>query len=188
MCWLVSEPSLGLTSQGTLSHILLGDCTSYRHNLDLGIQRVQVIFQLLLWWYFTNFKESQRASRCLSHECPALLQNKKQNKTQKPTLQLRLVLLSRCTLQRSFLFFTPAVAFHLLFPHPTPGTPWNPAHLPKGNTPLLLFGLCPLSLNDSISEDHRAQWLRPRLLELNRFSVHNCCVSVGIGLPRWRQW
>lgn len=150
MCWLVSEPSLGLTSQGTLCLICYqGTCTSYRHNLDLGIQRVQVIFQLLLWWYFTNFKESQRASRCLSHKCPALLQKKK--KTQKPTLQLRRVLFSRCTLQRSFLFFTPEVAFHLLFSHPTPGTPWNPAHLPRGNTLLLLFGLCPLSLNDSIS-------------------------------------
>lgn len=80
MCWLVSEPSLGLTSQGTLCLICYqGTCTSYRHNLDLGIQRVQVIFQLLLWWYFTNFKESQRASRCLSHKCPALLQKKKKN-------------------------------------------------------------------------------------------------------------
>ena len=81
MCWLVSEPSLGLTSQGTLCLICYqGTCTSYRHNLDLGIQRVQVIFQLLLWWYFTNFKESQRTSRCLSHKCPALLQKKKKNK------------------------------------------------------------------------------------------------------------
>ena len=78
MCWLVSEPSLGLTSQVTLCPICYrGLAHSYMHSLDLEVQRVQVIFQLLLWWYFTNFKESQRASRRLSHKCPALLQKKK---------------------------------------------------------------------------------------------------------------